>query len=97
MSIKKGAMTLLFLLIPFVSYAVPITYTADMLKPIPKCNIVFKATPPKKQTPNNNQGVGYIYPPHPINPPAPVPEPTTMLLVGSGMVSIATLRKFFKS
>ena len=122
MRAKKTVAILIFLLIPFISYAVPITmtthsqsnyrYTADMLKPTPKCNIAFNKTPQIKQDSNNNQGIyntdplrptnppvndnggGNIYPPHPINPPAPVPEPTTMLLVGSGMVSIATLRKF---
>lgn len=123
MSTKKAVAVLLFLLIPFVSYAVPITmnthpqsicsYTADMLKPTPKCNIVFNQTPQRNQFFNNNRGScntnplrptnlsandnggGTISPPHPTDPPAPVPEPTTMLLVGSGMVSFVMLRKFF--
>ena len=122
MSTKKAVTVLLFLLIPFVSYAVPITmnthpqsiysYTADMLKPTPKCNIVFNTTPQINPVSDNNQGSYNINPllptnppandngggtisPHPTDPPAPVPEPTTMLLVGSGMVSFVMLRKFF--
>ncbi len=101
MSTKNAVAVLLFLLIPFVSYAVPITmnthpqsiysYTAYMLKPTPKCNIVFNTTPQRIQVSDNNQGSYNTNPLHPTDPPAPVPEPTTMLLVGSGMVGIATL------
>jgi len=80
MSAKKTVAILLFLLIPFVSYAVPITtnthpqsnyrYTADMLKPTPKCNIVFNKTPQIKQVSNNNQESFNTYPLRPTNPPA---------------------------
>ena len=80
MSTKKTVAVLLFLLIPFVSYAVPITmntkpqstyrYTADMLKPTPKCNIVFNKTPQRKQASNNDQGSSNTNPLRPTNPPS---------------------------
>ncbi len=68
MSTKKAVAVLLFLLIPFVLHAVPITYTADMLKPTPKCNIVFNTTPQKKQASNNVRGSCNTNPLHPTNP-----------------------------
>jgi hypothetical protein len=70
MSIKKGAVALLFLLIPFALHAVPITYTADMLKPTPKCNIVFNKTPQRIQASNNNRGSCNTNSLHPTNPPS---------------------------
>ena len=70
MSTKITVGVLLFLLIPFVSHAVPITYTADMLKPTPKCNIVFNKTPQIKLVSNNNQGSYNTNPLRQTNPPA---------------------------
>ena len=78
MSTKKTVAVLLFLLIPFVSYAVPITMNTQPQSTIdiqptcsnltPKCNIVFNTTPQKKQASNNDQGSSNTNPLRPTNP-----------------------------
>ena len=43
----------------------------------------------------NPPGDDGITPDQPPTQPAPVPEPATMLLVGSGLLGVASLRRFF--
>jgi hypothetical protein len=125
MTIKRTILVLLLLLMPLVTYALPLStsgtssnttlfffntlYSSRLLNiisddtcllsngtiPSPCPGTLTGSLPQPPSEPLTFNVSCNTNPDLPAPNPAPVPEPATMLLVGSGMMGIASFRMFF--
>jgi hypothetical protein len=74
------------------------TFTLSNITITSPCSDILKGSLPEPPSQPLHINVSCnINPYQPTTHPAPVPEPATMLLVGSGMMAISTFRKFLQN